>query len=381
MRVSINTVTFPYNGGERSITYESNPMPVYVQSKPSWVDVSFHSNVTHELPNTFRELDYDIETRNGVQMVRFNNTGSVNQNLTRMENRIMQSPSLSAKFNEMETAKNLLNENAGTAKIKRSIGGTRVLEVVRTTSVVIKTNSNNYTRTSRTGFVVLSNGVKTASIRVTQNASRTIVIGHFDPNPIRPIRIEREGDNPFEIPFLSYKEVVPNTLYISTGSIEKTANNVDDMTLYAKPVINATRGGVPPDGGVITCDTVDGETSIQHYNTGDVMEKRQVKFQSDGHCVIELTIDGNTFTVGEGDVYYEELQTGVEITASVTASSGYIWSHWSDDDENATRTFTVADDDIILTAYTESEEDLLQYDDSVDVAWDDGTTVSLKDDE
>ena len=382
LRVAQNTITFQSSGGERRIVYESHPMPVQLQSKPNWVDVTFAEDLISELPNTFREVDYTLEKNTPGATVSFLNSDAPGITLTRMQNRLMRSTALSKTFDDVCTTKRIMNQNAGSMLIANRliIGGEPVIryEPLTQNVVIIKTNSVNLTRYNRTGYVVLTNGVKTASIRVTQNSDRTIVIGPLDPNDIRPIHI---SEVEFEIPFLSYKQVVPNSLYISTGTITKTTNNVDDMVLTASPQIVQTRSNNdPPDGGVINCDTVDGETAIEHYNTGYVMEKRQVKFQSDGHCTIALTIDGDSYTVGEGDVYYEELEVGTEISAVVTPSSGYLWSHWSDDNENDTRSFTVADDDIILTAYTLPEDDLLQYDDGVDVAWDEGTTVSLKDD-
>lgn len=374
LRVSRNTITYSYTGGETSVSYESNPMPVTLVSKPDWVDVSFTSNMLREIPNTFRELDYEMETVGSVSRISFPNANPSVQ-LTRMENKLLRDNSFAEAFDTMTIRKKALNTVSGL-----SITGTSVVTRMETNCVVIKTNSRNMTRSSRTGFVTLTNGINTTRIRVTQNCSRTIVIGEVEPSPVHPIHIDYEKD-PFELNFRTYKEIVPNSLYISTGTIEKTQDKViDDMILYAAPVLTRTRSlQDPPDGGVITCDTVDGETVIEHYNTGAVLEKRQVMFRSDGHCIITLEIEGETYIVNEGDVYYEEIPVGTSIGAEVTVSTGHLWKEWSDGNQDLIRNFIVADDDILLTAYTEADDNVLQYDDGVDVAWDESTTISLSD--
>ena len=379
LRVSRNTVTFTSNGGEVSVSYESSPENVQLVSKPNWVDVRFDHNVLREIPNTFREIDYsfDVLTPGSTVSLHLDNP---TRTMTRFEQRLIASPTLSRAYNDMTVFKKSLNTASGIAYAKRITPG-QVEPVVRQLTeniIVINTLSRNTTRFTRSGYVVITNGVKTTRIRVTQNASRTIVIGSEEPAPVHPIHITSAD---FELPMVSYKEMVPNSLYISTGTITKNTPNIDEMLLTVNPVMNRTRSGEPPDGGVITCDTVDGETIVEHYNTGEVMQKRQVMFRSDGHCTILVIVNNVGHQVGEGDVYYDELEVGTGIAVAVTPSSGHLWSHWSDDDENATRTFTVADDDILLTAYTEPEDDLLQYDDGVDVAWDDTTTVSLHDGE
>lgn len=224
--------------------------------------------------------------------------------------------------------------------------------------------SSNSRRFARSGNIVITNGYVTKTIQVSQGGNNQIIPDVPDvpispDDPDIPVVIRRDLVAGEAVPMTLYtsKEMKLNSVQISNG-VTSTLNSakIGTVVFQAQPEMSEQHvlENKTADGGIITMQTADGELVKWNYNIGDITTRWTVAVHAqddNGYVTVDGT-DGN---------YLGSVEDGTQISISATAETGYLFSEWSDGDQNASRTITVNQDinlypifveDVPLTTYT-----------------------------
>lgn len=290
---SPNSVHFNYQGGTRNLTVASaNTLPV-VASAPSWVTATFATTSW-----SYRDRVPGSDTLTGYRDA---------------ENHAMRD-----------------------SQVQLTI-----------------TASRNSSRTSRNGFVIITNMNGSCAIRVSQGGNNNII--PIVPGGGREIvgiedaeleRLELAADVASEIGLNSPHQVDFLTLSISKGLTDATNSPIiGETSFYVQPTISEAHTqpeNMNVDGGYITVTTVDGENIRWPYNIGSVpsYDVHIYAYDDKGYVTVG-GVDGN---------YLADRQSGDTLAISATANAGYTFAGWSDGNSNSSRTVTVGTEPLTLYA-------------------------------
>ena len=230
--------------------------------------------------------------------------------------------------------------------------------------VLVISGDNNSSRFGRSGYITITNGYNTATIRIAQqgntNITTTTTTGDIITN--KPIVIER--DTTTTVITTVNKPVNPNTIVVSKDTTPlKPAINIGDLQLKITPKTTEES-----DGGRLKIYTVDGKPIIIDFNVGKVDNRYTVYIQ--GKCIVNGEIY-NTF--------YEDILEGTELNIEAVVPEKNIFLKWSDEDININRTIVVNSDINIYPIFTEEEEDnnVYEYDNYLDIKYDNNQEINL----
>ena len=212
--------------------------------------------------------------------------------------------------------------------------------------------SRNPSRNARNGYVVVSNGVGSCVVRVSQDGNSNIIPvtpdGGHDVLADDDFEIDRldlaageasrvELNTPSQVDFL--------TLDISNGLTDSASSpNIGETSFSVQPAISEAHTApenADVDGGYITVATVDGQNIRWPYNIGAVPTYDvHIYAQDNGHVGVD-GVDGN---------YVGNRPSGATLSISATADAGYSFAGWSDGVSAASRTVTVGTEPLTLYA-------------------------------
>lgn len=215
------------------------------------------------------------------------------------------------------------------------------------------TAARNSSRSSRSGYIVVSNMGGSCVIRVSQSGNPNIIPitpgGGHDISANDDFEIDRlnlavgeasrvELNTPSQVDFL--------TLSISNGLTDATSSpNIGETSFNVQPEISEAHTApenANVDGGYITVTTVDGQNIRWPYNIGAVPTYDVHIFAYDGNGYVTVDgVDGN---------YLADHQSGTQLAIMATANTGYTFAGWSDGNTTSSRTVTVGTEPLTLYA-------------------------------
>ena len=136
------------------------------------------------------------------------------------------------------------------------------------------------------------------------------------------------------------KEIDPDSVSISSGSIENlNNNNIDKLDMTFLPQLKETEEiSETSTGGIVMFRTLDNKTITKNYNYGEWLQ----------NYVLNVgPIEGGKVVINDKEytsTVFESLPRGTNITLTAIPSEGKIFKRWSDGVTTITRNILIVED-------------------------------------
>ena len=195
-------------------------------------------------------------------------------------------------------------------------------------TISVEPNDNNIPRSGKVRF---SNGSVEKDLTIKQLGNKVvtnddlILVGNNTPGTWNP---------------RSDKQIDPDSLTISRGTIDNLTNNVvDKLDFQFKPqLVESDEIKEESSGGTLLFRTLDGKNIVKNYNYGEWLQNFKL---------VVGDIEGGKVVINDKEytsTYFESLPKGTSITLTALPDDGKTFVKWSDNVSTQTRNILIVED-------------------------------------
>ena len=229
-------------------------------------------------------------------------------------------------------------------------------------TISVQANDNNL---PRSGVVRFSNGSVERDLIIKQLGNK--VVTNED---IIMVGLDDKGNwNP-----RSDKQINPDSLNISRGTIDNLTNNVvNKLDFEFRPQLTENEEiKETSTGGVLSYTTLNGINVTKNYNYGEFLQN---------YVLVVGPLNGGKVVINDveySSTYFETLPRGANITLTAIPDEGKTFVKWSDDVKTPTRQITVIEDINIFPIFeSESSDNILLYDNGDSILFDNSDLILI----
>ena len=229
-------------------------------------------------------------------------------------------------------------------------------------TISVEPNDNNL---PRSGVVKFSNGSVERDLTIKQLGNKVVTN-----DDIILVGLDDKGNwNP-----RSYKQINPDSLTISRGTIDNlTGNVVNRLDFEFRPnLIESEEIKETSTGGVLLFRTLDNKTIVKNYNYGEYLQN---------YNLVVGPLNGGKVVINDKEYdssVFESYPRGTSITLTAIPDSDKTFKRWSDGVTTPVRQITIIEDINIYPIFeSESSDNNVLYDNGDNILFDNSDLILI----